>query len=426
MLDPKLVRSEPEIVAEKLSQRGFVLDVERIKVLEEQRKALQIETEQLQNERNIRSKNIGKAKAAGEDIEPLLKEVESFKNQLEEKKQALTEVQDAFDTILHAMPNLLDDKVPPGKDETANVEVRCWGEPRQYDFEIKDHLDLGEQSGGLDFSRAVKITGSRFVLMRGEIAHLHRALIQFMLNLHSEQHAYTEVYVPYMVNKDTLFGTGQLPKFEEDLFKLEGEQEYYLIPTAEVPVTNITRDEIINESDLPLKYVCHTPCFRSEAGSYGKDTRGMIRQHQFEKVELVQIVKADDSERAHEELTAHAEKVLQLLNLPYRTVVLCAGDTGFGAKLTYDIEVWLPGQNAYREISSCSNYGDFQARRMQTRWRNAESGKPELVHTINGSGLAVGRTLLAVLENYQNSDGSVTVPDVLRPFMGQAESILNN
>ncbi len=426
MLDPKLVRSEPEIVAEKLSQRGFVLDVERIKVLEEQRKALQIETEQLQNERNIRSKNIGKAKAAGEDIEPLLKEVESFKNQLEEKKQALNEVQDAFDTILHAMPNLLDDKVPPGKDETANVEVRCWGEPGQYDFEIKDHLDLGEQSGGLDFSRAVKITGSRFVLMRGEIARLHRALIQFMLNLHSEQHAYTEVYVPYMVNKDTLFGTGQLPKFEEDLFKLEGEQEYYLIPTAEVPVTNITRDEIINESDLPLKYVCHTPCFRSEAGSYGKDTRGMIRQHQFEKVELVQIVKADDSERAHEELTAHAEKVLQLLNLPYRTVVLCAGDTGFGAKLTYDIEVWLPGQNAYREISSCSNYGDFQARRMQTRWRNAESGKPELVHTINGSGLAVGRTLLAVLENYQNSDGSVTVPDVLRPFMGQAESILNN
>ena len=426
MLDPKLVRSEPEIVAEKLSQRGFVLDVERIKVLEEQRKALQIETEQLQNERNIRSKNIGKAKAAGEDIEPLLKEVESFKNQLEEKKQALNEVQDAFDTILHAMPNLLDDKVPPGKDETANVEVRCWGEPGQYDFEIKDHLDLGEQSGGLDFSRAVKITGSRFVLMRGEIARLHRALIQFMLNLHSEQHAYTEVYVPYMVNKDTLFGTGQLPKFEEDLFKLEGEQEYYLIPTAEVPVTNITRDEIINESDLPLKYVCHTPCFRSEAGSYGKDTRGMIRQHQFEKVELVQIVKADDSERAHEELTAHAEKVLQLLNLPYRTVVLCAGDTGFGAKLTYDIEVWLPGQNAYREISSCSNYGDFQARRMQSRWRNAESGKPELVHTINGSGLAVGRTLLAVLENYQNSDGSVTVPDVLRPFMGQAESILNN
>ena len=426
MLDPKLVRSEPEIVAEKLSQRGFVLDVERIKVLEEQRKALQIETEQLQNERNIRSKNIGKAKAAGEDIEPLLKEVESFKNQLEEKKQALNEVQDAFDTILHAMPNLLDDKVPPGKDETANVEVRCWGEPGQYDFEIKDHLDLGEQSGGLDFSRAVKITGSRFVLMRGEIARLHRALIQFMLNLHSEQHAYTEVCVPYMVNKDTLFGTGQLPKFEEDLFKLEGEQEYYLIPTAEVPVTNITRDEIINESDLPLKYVCHTPCFRSEAGSYGKDTRGMIRQHQFEKVELVQIVKADDSERAHEELTAHAEKVLQLLNLPYRTVVLCAGDTGFGAKLTYDIEVWLPGQNAYREISSCSNYGDFQARRMQTRWRNAESGKPELVHTINGSGLAVGRTLLAVLENYQNSDGSVTVPDVLRPFMGQAESILNN
>jgi seryl-tRNA synthetase len=424
MLDPKLVRSEPEAVAENLNQRGFVLDVGKIKLLEEQRKALQVETEQLQNERNIRSKNIGKAKAAGEDIEPLLKEVESFKTQLEEKKQALTEVQEAFDDILHAIPNLLDEKVPQGKDESANVEIRRWGEPRQYDFEVKDHLDLGEKAEGLDFARAVKITGSRFVLMRGEIARLHRALIQFMLNLHSEQHAYTEVYVPYMVNKETLFGTGQLPKFAEDLFKLEGEQEYYLIPTAEVPVTNITRDEIINEADLPLKYVCHTPCFRSEAGSYGKDTRGMIRQHQFEKVELVQIVKADDSERAHEELTAHAEKVLQLLNLPYRTVVLCAGDTGFGARLTYDIEVWLPGQNTYREISSCSNYGDFQARRMQTRSRAVENSKPELVHTINGSGLAVGRTLLAILENYQNADGSVTVPEVLRPFMGQAEVIL--
>jgi seryl-tRNA synthetase len=285
-------------------------------------------------------------------------------------------------------------------------------------------LDLGERGEGLDFARAVKITGSRFVLIRGEIARLQRALIQFMLNLHSEQHGYTEVYVPFMVNKETLFGTGQLPKFEEDLFKLDGEQEYYLIPTAEVPVTNITRDEILDESSLPLKYVCHTPCFRSEAGSYGKDTRGMIRQHQFEKVELVQIVKAGDSERAHEELTGHAETVLQLLNLPYRTVILCGGDIGFGAKLTYDIEVWLPGQNAYREISSCSNYGDFQARRMQTRCRNPNNGKPELVHTLNGSGLAVGRALLAVLENYQNADGSVTVPEVLMPFMGQAEVIL--
>lgn len=424
MLDPKLIRNEPEAVAEKLKKRGFDLDVAKIKALEEQRKSLQVETEKLQNDRNIRSKNIGKAKAAGEDIAPLLAEVESFKTKLEEKKQALTEVQEAFDNILHKVPNLPDDNVPEGLDESANVEIRSWGEPRQYDFEVLDHIELGERDEALDFARAVKITGSRFVLMRGEIARLHRALIQFMLNLHSEQHAYTEVYVPFMVNKETLFGTGQLPKFEEDLFKLEGEQEYYLIPTAEVPVTNITRDEILEESSLPLKYVCHTPCFRSEAGSYGKDTRGMVRQHQFEKVELVQIVKADDSERAHEELTAHAEEVLQMLELPYRTVILCAGDIGFGARLTYDIEVWLPGQNTYREISSCSNYGDFQARRMQTRYRNAESGKPELVHTLNGSALAVGRTLLAVLENYQNADGSVTVPEVLRPFMGQAETIL--
>ncbi len=424
MLDPKLIRNEPESVAELLKKRGFDLDIAKIKTLEEQRKSLQIETEKLQNDRNIRSKNIGKAKAAGEEIAPLLEEVENFKTQLEEKKQALTEVQEAFDNILHAIPNLPDDKVPEGLDESANVEIRSWGEPGQYDFEVLDHLDLGERGEALDFARAVKITGSRFVLMRGEIARLHRALIQFMLNLHSEQHDYTEVYVPFMVNKETLFGTGQLPKFEEDLFKLEGEQEYYLIPTAEVPVTNIARDEILDESSLPLKYVCHTPCFRSEAGSYGKDTRGMIRQHQFEKVELVQVVKAADSEQAHEELTEHAEKVLQLLELPYRTVVLCAGDLGFGARLTYDIEVWLPGQNTYREISSCSNYGDFQARRMQTRYRNSEGGKPELVHTLNGSALAVGRTLIAVLENYQNADGSVTVPEVLRPFMGQAETIL--
>jgi seryl-tRNA synthetase len=425
MLDPKLIRNELETVAEKLKKRGFDLDIVNIRALEEQRKSLQIDTEKLQNDRNIRSKNIGKAKAAGEDIAPLLEEVESFKIKLEEKKQALAEVQEAFDNILHAVPNLPDDKVPEGLDESANVEIRSWGEPRQYDFEVLDHLDLGERGEALDFARAVKITGSRFVLMRGEIARLHRALIQFMLNLHSEEHNYTEVYVPFMVNKESLFGTGQLPKFEEDLFKLEGEQEYYLIPTAEVPVTNITRDEILDESSLPLKYVCHTPCFRSEAGSYGKDTRGMIRQHQFEKVELVQVVKAGDSERAHEELTSHAEKVLQLLELPYRTVILCAGDLGFGAKLTYDIEVWLPGQNTYREISSCSNYGDFQARRMQTRYRNSESGKPELVHTLNGSGLAVGRTLLAVLENYQNADGSVNVPEVLQPFMGKAETILN-
>tara|TARA_R110000772_G_scaffold41481_4_gene96648 strand:- start:408 stop:1685 length:1278 start_codon:yes stop_codon:yes gene_type:complete len=419
MLDPKLVRNDPELVAEKLSKRGFILDVDQIRSLEEQRKMLQIETEALQNERNIRSKNIGKAKSAGEDIAPLLAEVEAFKSQLEEKKQALMLVQDAFDDLLHSMPNIPDAKVPAGKDESANVEIRRWGEPKQFDFEIKDHIDLGDRNESLDFARAVKITGSRFAVMRGEIARLHRALIQFMLNMHSEQHAYTEIYVPYMVNKDSLFGTGQLPKFEEDLFKLNGEQEYYLIPTAEVPVTNMVRDEILDESELPLKFVCHTPCFRSEAGSYGKDTRGIIRQHQFEKVELVQIVKADDSERAHEELTAHAESILQALNLPYRTVVLCGGDIGFGAKLTYDIEVWLPGQEAYREISSCSNYGDFQARRMQARWRNPETAKPELLHTLNGSALAVGRTLLAVLENYQNADGSVTVPEALQAFMGQ-------
>ena len=425
MLDPKLIRTEPEAVAEKLSKRGFKLDVAQIKGLEEQRKMLQIDTEQLQNERNTRSKNIGKAKLAGKDIAPLLEEVETFKAQLDKKKQALNAVKEKFDNILHAMPNFLDDEVPAGEDESSNVEIRSWGEPRQYDFVVKDHLGLGDRGEALDFARAVKITGSRFVLMRGEIARLHRALIQFMLNLHSEQHGYTEVYVPFLVNKESLFGTGQLPKFEEDLFKLKGEQEYYLIPTAEVPVTNITRDEIVNESKLPLKYVCHTPCFRSEAGSYGRDTRGMIRQHQFEKVELVQIVSASDSERAHEELTAHAEKVLQLLNLPYRTVVLCAGEIGFGAKLTYDIEVWLPGQNAYREISSCSNYGDFQARRMQTRYRNVENSKSELVHTLNGSALAVGRTLLAVLENYQNADGSVSIPEVLRPLMGSADTILN-
>ncbi len=425
MLDPKLIRSELKTVAEKLSQRGFKLDIAQIKVLEEQRKSLQIETEKLQNERNIYSKTIGKAKAAGEDINPLLKEVEAFKSRLEEKKQALAEVQEAFDNVLHDIPNLPDDKVPQGKDESANVEIRRWGEPRKYGFEVKDHLDLGENGEALDFARAVKMAGSRFVLMRGEIARLHRALIQFMLNLHSEQHGYTEVYVPYMVNKESLFGTGQLPKFKEELFKLEGEQEYYLIPTAEVPVTNITRDEILEESDLPLKYVCHTPCFRSEAGSHGKDTRGMMRQHQFEKVELVQVTKADDSERAHEELTGQAEQVLQLLNLPYRSLVLCSGDIGFSSKLTYDIEVWLPGQNTYREISSCSNYGDFQARRMRTRYRNIINGKPELVHTLNGSALAVGRTLLAVLENYQNADGSITIPEVLRPFMGQAETILN-
>jgi seryl-tRNA synthetase len=314
--------------------------------------------------------------------------------------------------------------VPEGRDESANVEIRRWGTPRQFDFAVKDHVAIGEAGGQLDFPTAVKLTGSRFAVMKGDIARLHRALIQLMLDTHTQEHGYVEVNVPYMVNRDSAFGTGQLPKFEEDLFKLSGEQEYYLIPTAEVPVTNFVRDEIVEAAALPLKYACHSPCFRSEAGSYGKDTRGMIRQHQFEKVELVQLVAPQDSNAAHEQLTQHAEKILQKLNLPYRTIILCGGDIGFSSQKTYDIEVWLPGQNTYREISSCSTFGDFQARRMQARWRNPETGKPELLHTINGSGLAVGRTLVAVLENYQNSDGSVTVPEALRPYMHGVDTIL--
>lgn len=425
MLDPKILRTDAETVANKVKKKGYILDVEKVAELEAARKSVQIETERLQNERNIRSKNIGKAKAAGEDIAPLLAEVEAFKTQLEEKKQALNVIQSEFDEFLFSIPNIPDDSVPEGSDEADNEEVSRWGEPRSFDFEIKDHIDIGEKGNKLDFPTAVKITGARFALMRGEIARLHRALIQFMLNLHTEIHGYEEVNVPYMVNKESLFGTGQLPKFEEDLFKLNGEQEYYLIPTAEVPVTNIVRGEIIDANTMPLKFACHTPCFRSEAGSYGRDTRGMIRQHQFEKVELVQLVKPEDSEKAHEELTEHAEKILQALNLPYRKVILCGGDLGFSAVKTYDLEVWLPGQDTYREISSCSNFSDFQARRMQARWRNPETGKPELLHTINGSGLAVGRTLVAVLENYQNEDGSVNVPEVLQPFMGGATSILN-
>jgi seryl-tRNA synthetase len=424
MLDHKLLRNEPELLAKKLQLRGFTLDVSLIKTLEEQRKSLQVATEELQNQRNTRSKHIGKAKAAGENIAPLLAEVEKLKDELEEKKQALAKIQLAFEEIIHSTPNLPDEKVPVGQDESANVEIRRWGDPRNFEFEVKDHIALGEQGDALDFAAAGKITGSRFVVMRGEIARLHRALIQYMLDLHGQEHGYTEVYAPYIVNSQTLFGTGQLPKFAEDLFRLEGEQDFYLIPTAEVPVTNIARDEIIDAAQLPLKFVCHTPCFRSEAGSYGKDTKGMIRQHQFEKVELVQIVRPKDSVQAHENLVADAEQVLQNLKLPYRTVVLCGGDLGFGARLTYDIEVWLPGQNSYREISSCSNYGDFQARRMHARWRNPETGKPELVHTLNGSGLAVGRTLIAVLENYQQADGSVIIPEVLQSYIGGTETIL--
>ncbi len=402
---------------EQLARRGYQLDVEKMKSLEEQRKALQIEQQELQNERNTKSKSIGKAKAAGEDLQPLLDEVAG----LGDKLKAVSEKSDAVQAELHAlmmsMPNTPHDSVPDGKDEEDNREERTWGEIPTFDFEPKDHVDLGEGVKQLDFDTAAKVTGSRFVSMSGGLARLHRALTQFMLDTHIAEHGYTEVYVPYIVNGVSLRGTGQLPKFEEDLFKLEG-TDYYLIPTAEVPVTNLVRDVILDADQLPVKYVAHTPCFRSEAGAYGRDTRGMIRQHQFDKVELVCVVKPEDAFDMLEELTGHAEKILQKLNLPYRLVTLCTGDIGFSSTKTYDIEVWLPGQAKYREISSCSCFGDFQARRLQARWRNPETGKPELANTLNGSGLAVGRTLVAVLENYQQADGSIKVPEVLQPYMG--------
>ena len=417
MLDPKRLRAELELVAEQLARRGYQLDVEKMKSLEEQRKALQIEQQELQNERNTKSKSIGKAKAAGENVQPLLDEVAG----LGDKLKAVSEKSDAVQAELHAlmmsMPNTPHDSVPDGKDEEDNREERTWGEIPTFDFEPKDHVDLGEGVKQLDFDTAAKVTGSRFVSMSGGLARLHRALTQFMLDTHIAEHGYTEVYVPYIVNGDSLRGTGQLPKFEEDLFKLEG-TDYYLIPTAEVPVTNLVRDVILDADQLPVKYVAHTPCFRSEAGAYGRDTRGMIRQHQFDKVELVCVVKPEDAFDMLEELTGHAEKILQKLNLPYRLVTLCTGDIGFSSTKTYDIEVWLPGQAKYREISSCSCFGDFQARRLQARWRNPETGKPELANTLNGSGLAVGRTLVAVLENYQQADGSIKVPEVLQPYMG--------
>ncbi len=417
MLDPKRLRAELELVVEQLARRGYQLDIEKMKSLEEQRKALQIEQQELQNERNTKSKSIGKAKAAGEDLQPLLDEVAG----LGDKLKAVSEKSDAVQAELHAlmmsMPNTPHDSVPDGKDEEDNREERTWGEIPTFDFEPKDHVDLGEGVKQLDFDTAAKVTGSRFVSMSGDLARLHRALTQFMLDTHIAEHGYTEVYVPYIVNGDSLRGTGQLPKFEEDLFKLEG-TDYYLIPTAEVPVTNLVRDVILDADQLPVKYVAHTPCFRSEAGAYGRDTRGMIRQHQFDKVELVCVVKPEDAFDMLEELTGHAEKILQKLNLPYRLVTLCTGDIGFSSTKTYDIEVWLPGQAKYREISSCSCFGDFQARRLQARWRNPETGKPELANTLNGSGLAVGRTLVAVLENYQQADGSIKVPEVLQPYMG--------
>ena len=375
----------------------------------------------MQSERNARSKAIGQAKARGEDIQPLLAEVADLGDRLKADEQELAALQAELDAMAMGIPNILDASVPDGADENANVEIRRWGEPTAFDFEPKDHVDLGLPNGWMDFDAGAKLTGSRFVVLRGAMARMHRALIQFMLDTHTQEHGYNEVYTPYMVNADSLRGTGQLPKFEADLFKLNNEQGYYLIPTAEVPVTNLARDTIIEAAELPVKYVCHTPCFRSEAGSYGKDTRGLIRQHQFEKVEMVQLVRPEDSWAALESLTGNAEAILQKLGLPYRVIVLCAGDTGFSSAKTYDIEVWLPGQQKYREISSCSNFQDFQARRMMARYRNPETGKPELLHTLNGSGLAVGRTLVAVLENYQEADGRIRIPEVLRGYMGGAE-----
>lgn len=423
MLDPKFLRAELAQTAERLATRGLTLDVATLTALEEQRRVLQMDTQELQNLRNTKSKGIGQAKARGEDIAPLLAEVDGLGAQLDAAKQRLDAVLAELDKIALTIPNLPDLSVPVGADEQGNLEVRRFGEPASFDFEVKDHVALGEAyAEGLDFESAVKLSGSRFVVMKGQMARLHRALAQFMLDVHTEQHGYTEVYVPYLVNHDSLYGTGQLPKFSADLFHTqpatEEGQGMALIPTAEVPVTNLARDSIFDASELPFKYTAHTPCFRSEAGSYGRDTRGLIRQHQFDKVELVQLVHPELSMQALEDLTGHAEKILQLLGLPYRVMLLCTGDMGFGACKTYDLEVWLPAQNTYREISSCSNMGDFQARRMQARFRPAEGKKPELLHTLNGSGLAVGRTLVAILENYQQADGSVAIPAVLQPYMG--------
>ena len=418
MIDPKLLRSDLASIAKQLKVKGFNLDCEAFLALEVERKALQLGAESLQQERNAYAKSMGKlmgeAKAKGEDVEPLKLKGEKLKNDSAAADAALADVQIQLDDLVQGIPNLPHESVPAGSDENDNVEVRAWGTPKQFDFDVKDHVDLGAELGGMDFDVAAKITGSRFSQMRGDLASLHRALTQFMLNTHIYEHGYEEVYVPYIVNRDSLFGTGQLPKFEEDLFKLEDDRGFYLIPTAEVPVTNIYRDAIVDE--LPVKMVAHTPCFRSEAGSYGRDTRGMIRQHQFEKVEMVQFVHPSASWDALEELVGHAEVILQQLDLPYRTVTLCGGDLGFSAAKTYDIEVWLPSQEKYREISSCSNFVDFQARRMKARYRN-DQGKPELLHTLNGSGLAVGRTLLAVMENYQQADGSIEIPKVLQPLM---------
>ena len=428
MLESKLLRGNIDFVVEQLKRRNFSFDVAEFNKLEDQRKVIQVQTQDLQNLRNTKSKAIGQAKASGENIKPLLEEVSDLGEKLDNAKSALNDLQLKIDEIVMAIPNIPHPSVPEGQSEDENIELSKWGEPKKFDFEPKDHVDLGEMHG-IDFAAAAKISGSRFVVITGKVAKLQRALTQFMLDQHTEKNGYTETYAPYLVNADSLTGTGQLPKFEADLFKthLHGEEgeakALYLIPTAEVPVTNIVRDSILKGSELPLKFVAHTPCFRSEAGSYGKDTRGLIRQHQFEKVELVQISNPDNSYDVLEELTEHAEGILKLLELPYRKVILCTGDLGFSSAKTYDLEVWLPGQTAYREISSCSCFEGFQARRMQLRWKNPETKESEFLHTLNGSGLAVGRTLVAVIENYQNADGSITIPKVLQSYMGGLTTI---
>jgi len=421
MIDQKLLRQSAKEVADNFARRGLEFDADAYLALEEQRKTLQVDTEGLRNERNTSARKIGKAKAAGDDVEPLLAAVKDLGDRLDASEARLREVREALQTIELGLPNLLRDDVPTGNDESKNQEVRRWGDVPEFDFDPKDHVDLGLSLGMLDFDAASRISGSRFAVLRGPLARLHRALIQFMLDVHTSENGYEEAYVPYLVQADALTGTGQLPKFEEDLFKTEGETPFYLIPTAEVPLTNLTRESILEAVELPKRLVAHTPCFRSEAGSYGQDTRGMIRQHQFEKVELVHLVAPADSYDALEELTANAEMILQRLELPYRVVTLCSGDVGFASAKTYDLEVWLPGQTKYREISSCSNCTDFQARRMQARWRNPETGRPELLHTLNGSGVAAGRALIAIMENYQQSDGSIRIPEVLLSYMGGIE-----
>ena len=419
MIDPKLLRSDPDAVARNLARRGFVLDVSALRALEETRKPWAVEVDRLRAERNAQAKAVGQAKARGEDLTALIARGEGLTAELARAEGELESVQRELEQWQLGLPNLLHESVPEGHDESANRELSRWGEPRRLEFPVRDHVEIGARLGGLDFEAAARVSGARFVVMRAQVARLHRALGQFMLDLHTREHGYTEVYVPYLVRPEALTGTGQLPKFESDLFAAHGgPQPYFLIPTAEVPVTNLVRGEILSAEALPLKYVAHTPCFRSEAGAAGKDTRGMIRNHQFDKVELVQIVRPADSYAALEELTGHAETVLQRLDIPYRRVALCAGDVGFSSAKTYDLEAWLPSQQRYREISSCSNFEAFQARRMQARWRNRESGKPEPVHTLNGSGLAVGRTLVAILENYQQADGSVSVPTALQPWIG--------